>query len=106
MISRSVGKGRITYLGAVLDPALMRSVLQRFTREAHVEPEFGPLPPDVEVCRRVGNGHSIYVLINHGTGVAHAALPSAMHDLLGDGHILTEVVLDAQGVAVLEADTH
>jgi len=105
MISRSVGKGRITYLGAVLDPELMRSVLQRSTRAAHVEPEFGPLPPDVEVCRRVGDGHSIYVLINHGAAVVHAALPSAMHDLLGDGHSLTEVVLDAQGVAVLEADT-
>jgi len=113
MISRRVGQGRITYLGAVLDPTLMRSTLQRMMTDAHVEPEFSPLPSYVEVCRRVGpdrvdkdrgnNMRAVYVVINHGESAAHIALPGAMRDMLHDGRSLTEVSLDPQDVAVLEA---
>jgi beta-galactosidase len=106
MISRRVGNGRITYLGAVLDPALMRSTLQWMTHEANIEPEFGALPADVEVCRRVGKGRVVFVLINHGAAAAHVELPAAMWNVLGDQHGLTEVALDPQGVAVLESDVH
>lgn len=106
MISRRVGKGRMTYLGAVLDPALMRSTLQWMTSDANVEPEFGALPAEVEVCRRVGKDHIVYVLINHGATAVHIGLQQAMRDLLGDQHALTEVALNPQGVAVLESDVH
>jgi beta-galactosidase len=106
MISRRVGKGRISYLGAVLDPALMRSTLHWMIRDADVEPELGPLPADVEMCRRVGKGRVVYVLINHGAAEADIALPEPMRDVLGDGRSLTKVELESQGVAVLEADLH
>jgi beta-galactosidase len=105
MISHQVGKGRITYLGAVLDPALMHSTVQGMIRDAHVEPEFGKLPADVEVCRRVGKGHSVYVLINHGASAEDIALPQPMRNVLGDGRNLSEVALEPQGVAVLETVT-
>ncbi len=106
MISHRVGKGRISYLGAVLDPTLMRSTLQWMIRDADVEPEFGPLAVDVEVCRRAGKGRAVYVLINHGAAVADIALPEPMRDVLGDVRGLTKVELESQGVAVLEAGPH
>jgi beta-galactosidase len=106
MISRRVGKGRITYLGAVLDPALMRSVMQSLTAEAQLQPEFGSLTEEVELCRRAGKDRIVYVLINHGAATAKITLPGKFRDVLHDGRAIAEVVLDPQGVAVLETSTH
>lgn len=102
MISHRVGKGRITYLGAVLDPALMRSALQWLIDGAQVQPEFGPLPQGVEVCRRVAKDRMVYVLINHGAAAAEIALPGGMRDVLHNGRSTAKVVLEPQDVAVLE----
>lgn len=104
MITRHVGNGSITYLGAVLDPDLMRKVVAWATAEAQLQPEFPPVPESVEVCRRINVGHTVYVLINHGSVSAHVALPSAMSDVIHGGR-LTSVDLEPQGVAVLETDT-
>jgi beta-galactosidase len=104
MITRHVGKGSITYLGAVLDPDLMRKVVAWATAEAQLEPEFPAVPTGVEVCRRVDAGHTIFVLINHGSAEQQVALPSAMSDVLHDGRRITSVNLDPQGVAVLAAN--
>ncbi|MDR3796806.1 MAG: beta-galactosidase [Terracidiphilus sp.] len=105
MITRGVGKGRITYLGAVLDPDLMRKVVAWATSDAHLVPEFPEVPTGVEVCRRVDAGRTVFVLINHGAAVAHVALPSAMSDVLHDNsrHV-TSVDLAPQDVAVLESN--
>ena len=102
MITRSVGKGRISYLGAVLDPALMERVMTWATSGAEVKAEFGPLPDGVEVCRRVGAGRTVFVLINHGGAPAEVALPETMEDVLHGGSV-AEVRLEPQGVAVLES---
>ena len=53
MITRRAGKGRITYLGAVLDPDLMRKVVAWATDDAQFKAEFPAVPDGVEVCRRV-----------------------------------------------------
>jgi beta-galactosidase len=103
MISRRVGKGRISYLGAVLDSTLMDRVIAWATSEAQVKPEFSPVPDGVEVCRRVGASHIIYVLINHGGTPAQIALPAEMQDVLAGGNNVTKVRLGQQGVAVLES---
>jgi beta-galactosidase len=112
MITRKVGKGSISYLGALLDANLMRSAIAWMTGTAQVQPEFGSLPPDVEVCRRVGLDYSVFILINHGTGEhgtgehgtgeATIHLPGAMEDVLHEGRPVSELVLEAQGVAILE----
>jgi len=104
MISRRVGKGSISYLGAVLDPALMRSVLQKVSTDANLQPEFGPLPENVELCRRVAPDRIIYILINHGATAVEIALPTAMQDVLHDSNVVTKAVLEPQGVAVLKTD--
>jgi beta-galactosidase len=104
MIVRHVGKGSIAYLGAVLDPELMRKVVAWATAEAQIEPEFPAVPAGVEVSRRISDVRTVYILINHGSDAAHVALPKAMRDVLHDGASVTSVDLEPQGVAVLAAD--
>lgn len=101
MITRRVGEGRISYLGAVLDSALMDRVMARATGDAKLAPEFGPVPDGVEVCRRVGANHTVFILINHGSAPAEVALPGAMQNVL-DGGSVAQLRLEPQGVAVLE----
>jgi beta-galactosidase len=101
MITRPLAKGRITYLGAILDPISMRQVVAWATQIAQVNSEFGPFPADVEVCRRVGSSHTVFVLINHGRAVAQISLSSGMRDVLSGGNVGSTIELDPQGVAVL-----
>ncbi len=103
MISRHVGKGRITYIGAVLDPPLMHTILQRMAQDAGLQPEFSPVPEGVEVCRRVGNGRTVFILINHSSAAQEIELPKPMKDLLHSNAAIGKVTLDPQGIAVLEA---
>ncbi len=105
MITRRADKGSISYLGAVLDPALMDRVIAWATSGADVKPEFEAVPAGVEVCRRVGADRIVFVLINHAKTPAHIALPDAMRDVLHGGSV-TSVELKPQGVAVLEIATH
>lgn len=106
MITRQVGKGRISYLGAVLDDSLMQRVIARAINDAKVKPEFGPVPDGVEVCRRVNANHTVFVLINHGATPAEVVLPSEMDDVLAGGTQVSRVRLFPQGVAVLEDAAH
>ena len=109
MISRRVGKGRITYLGAVLDADLMKHVIDWAVDGAQLKPEFGSLPAGVEVCRRVDGKRTVFIVINHnlvaqGPSQLHIALPESMRDVLHDGQRVTSVDLAPQAVAVLESD--
>ena len=52
-IERAYGKGRITYLGALLDAPLMQRFVEGELKDAGVTPAFAA-PPDVEVTRRLG----------------------------------------------------
>jgi beta-galactosidase len=101
-LRRTYGRGEITYLGALLDPGLTRSLLQRTLAAAHVTSSLGVLPPGVELMRRYGRGRQVTILINHGTSPRTIALPQSMRDVLQSGVTVREVRLGAQGVAVLE----
>ncbi len=101
MMTRRVGKGSITYLGAVLDPELMRQVTAWAIARAQVHAEFPGVPAGVEVCRRAGADHMAFILINHGAVAAHVALPGPMSDVLHGDRIVTAVDLSPQGVDVL-----
>ena len=105
MITRRVGKGRISYLGAVLDPALMERVIPWAMNGAQVKPEFGSVPDSVEVCRRVAADRTVFVLIDHGGASAEVVLPEPMEDVLNGGRV-NQVHLEPQGVAVLESVSH
>jgi len=76
MITRTVGKGSITYLGTIPDPTLLQSLMQTASAAASIKRVFGPVPADVEVCRRISATHTVYILINHNTTTQNVTLPN------------------------------
>jgi beta-galactosidase len=108
MIERHIGKGTLAYLGALLDPNLMHAAISALATDAGVQPVFGALPEGVEVCRRIGAGREVLVLINHGDAGAELHLPDGMRIVLGDAGEdpgTRDVLLPAQGVIVVAKQT-
>ncbi len=101
VVSRRVGKGRITYIGAVLDDKLVAAAADWMVKSSGIKPAFGPLPDGVEVSRRTGNGKTVFVLINFSREKKKIALPHAMQSLL-DQRNVSRLELRQYGVAVLE----
>ena len=99
VVTRTYGKGRITYVGALLDDKLMAAAAEWMTKEAGVTPVFGPLPDGVEVSRRVGPGKQVFVLINYAQEARRVTLPHSMKLVL-DGKQGNVVDLPPYGVAV------
>lgn len=105
MIERPIGKGTMAYLGALLDAKLMQSTIDALAARAGVKEVFGPLPADVEVCRRIGEGREVFVLINHGESAARVSVPAGLRILLGDASQAGNdgsITLPAQGVVLLQ----
>ncbi len=100
VLSRKSGKGRITYIGAILDERLTAAAAKWMIEKSGVTQVFGPVPEGVEVCRRIGGGKQVFIIINHTQGMRHIALPRRMKLLLEDGEG-SAVDLSAYGVAVL-----
>ena len=100
-ITRTVGKGSITYIGAWLDQRLLDSLTTQFVHDAGVQPILPGVPDGVEVCQRTGLGKTILILINHTTSNQRVKLPHAMTDLLQSGTV-SSVDLPKYGVAVLQ----
>ena len=98
-VTRAFGKGRITYIGAVLDDKLMAAAAQWMTQKSGVMPVFGPVPEGVEVSRRVGAGKQVFVLINYASENRTIKLPRTMKLAL-DGRQGDSVDLPPYGVAI------
>jgi beta-galactosidase len=102
-ITRKVGKGSITYLGAWLDDALLAKLTNQLLQQAGVQPKIPNVPAGVEVCVRSKGTHAVAILINHTTKEQHVALPTAATDLLAHGTpSISAVDLPKYGVAVVE----
>ena len=114
MITRRCRPGSIAYLGAVLDPDLMRSVIAWAPTGAQSKPEFGAVPAGVEVCRRVDGqrtrfcAHQSQSCPQLGRANRHQpAYRTACSDercARTADRTATSVDLAPQGVAVLESD--
>jgi beta-galactosidase len=102
VVTRKVGRGSITYVGAWLDAPLMQALAKRLLGEAGVAPILAGVPADVEVAQRDGGGRKVLILINHGNEAHEVALPAAMTDVLGGGEVKA-AALPAHGVSVLTA---
>ena len=102
-IARPLGRGRIVYLGALLDDELMRSFVDERMQEAGVAPDF-PVPEGVERMIRRGEGREVVILINHNAENQAVTLPSPMTDVLAGGSV-ARVELASQSVAVLMRPT-
>ena len=98
-ITRRYGKGRITYIGAILDDKFMARAAEWMIHVSGVSPALGSLPEGVEVSRRSGKGKDVFVLVNFRQEVQQVSLPRAM-ELLLSGKKVTSLQLPAYGVEV------
>lgn len=101
-VSRRVGRGSITYVGANLSPDLMTAVVSRLAKEAVVQPVFPSLPPDIDVAVREGQGRRVLILTNYNASKRDVTLPTPMQDVLRK-QTVRSVSLPQYGVAVLDA---
>jgi len=100
VITRTYGKGRITYIGAVLDEKLMSAAAAWMIQKSAVTPVFGPVPEGVEVSRRVGPDKQVFVFVNYAQENRRVTLSHAMKLVL-DGQQQTSIDLPPYGVAVV-----
>jgi len=100
VVSRSIGQGRITYIGAALDAKTMKTAAKWMMKEAALAPILSDLPDDVDLAIRSGNGKQIFILTNYGVLPRTIALPSPMEDVLKGGTV-SSITLPQYGVAVL-----
>ena len=82
IITHPFGKGRITYVGTILDPNLMTALAQWMVNVSGVTPVFGPVPDGIEVNRRVGPGSTVFVLVNFNSEKQLVPLPRPMKSIL------------------------
>lgn len=101
-ITRKVGKGRITYIGAWLDEAGMAAAAKWMTGVSGVKPALGPVHAGVEVYPRHGDHGVVYILVNFANTAQTVALPRLMKDVL-EGSSKQSITLPVYGVAVLSA---
>ncbi len=101
-ITRKVGKGRITYIGAWMDDAALLTAAKWMTEISGVQAAFGPVPDGVEVYPRDGNGKRVFIFVNFNPTPRTVTLPGTMHSILDDEDVST-VTLDRYGVAILQA---
>ncbi len=99
-ITRKVGKGRITYIGAWLDGAALAAAAKWMTDASDVKAALGAVPEGVEVYPRYGSHGAVYILVNLSKAEQTVSLPAAMTDVL-EGGSKQSVTLPVYGVAVL-----
>jgi beta-galactosidase len=103
VLTRRVGKGRITYVGAWLDAGLFDRLAANWLRDAGVRAPLPGVPEDVEVCMRGDDAHQVAILINHGAQAQSIRLPARMWPVLGGGAASDTAALPPYGVAVLDS---
>ena len=73
--------------------------------DAKLHPEFGTLPPGVDLYIRSDDHHEVWILINFGATPQTVTLPSAFDDVLAGGSARA-VTLERYGVVVLQRPAH
>jgi beta-galactosidase len=104
VLSRSYGKGRITYIGAILDDKLMDAAADWMVNQSGVTQAFGPVPEGVDVSRREGEGKRVFVIVNLKGELQRLTLPHPMDAVLvtpGFTAGTTTLEMPAYGVEVV-----
>ncbi|HWC19309.1 MAG TPA: beta-galactosidase [Terriglobales bacterium] len=101
-ITRKVGNGRITYIGAWLDDATMQTTAKWMTDVSGVKPVLPSVPEGVDVYPRYGARGTVFILVNFSKSDQTIPLTTAMSDVLAGG-MRQLVTLPVYGVAVLQA---
>ena len=107
-ITRQVGKGSITYIGAALEGPALDAAAKWMLADANVHPEFGALPPGVDLYIRKDAHHEVWILINFGdanSAPQTVALPTAFTNVL-TGAQTHSVTLNRFDVTILQRTTN
>jgi beta-galactosidase len=100
-ITRKVGKGSITYIGAELNDQQLAAAAKWMISMSGVQASFGELPKGVDLYERQGAGKDVWILINFGEAPQTVALPAGFSDVL-EGGAKSSVTLKRFDVVVLE----
>lgn len=100
-VTRHVGKGSITYIGAGLDADALMRATRWMVQQSGLTPVLEAVPAKVDVAIRSGEGKRIFILTNYDTAPQTITLPKAMHNVLAGGET-SSVTLPRFGVAVFE----
>jgi beta-galactosidase len=101
MVTRELGRGRMTYVGACLDAGLMDRVAEWMIRVSGVDsPPLAP-PDGVELCTRAGEGGGVCILMNHTAEPREVALPKPTKELLSGQRFDGALTLPPRGVGVV-----
>ncbi len=84
IVTRKVGRGSITYVGAWLDPQAMAALATRLLADAGIRPTVADAHPDLEIAERAGGGKRVLIVINHGDAAHPVALPAGTTPAGGD----------------------
>jgi beta-galactosidase len=84
-ITRKVGKGSITYIGADLTGDQLAAAAKWMVSESGVTAPFGVLPKGVDLYERQGHGKDVWILINFGEAEQTVPLPKGFEDVLAGG---------------------
>ncbi len=99
-LTRSIGKGSITYIGAWLDEQTMKKAVDWMVRTSDLHPVSLNVPDGVEFSIRSSPGREVWILVNLSKGPQTIALPKPLADALHGGSTQS-VSLERYGVAVL-----
>jgi beta-galactosidase len=102
VVSRSVGAGSISYVGAWLDDHTMQRLTSMWLADSGVQTISAP--EGVEVCRRVGASGEVWIVINHTRQARTVPSPATARDLVTGQTVGRDLTLDGYGVAVLAAE--
>ena len=84
-ITRKIGKGSITYIGAALTPEQLQAAAKWMVQTSGIVSPIGELPKGIDLYERQGAGKDVWILINFGEAAQTVALPVGFEDVLGGG---------------------
>jgi len=102
-ITRQVGKGSITYIGAWLDEPAMVKAAAWMVNEGHIQTISIELPKGVDLYVRTKGTHTVWILINFDPVTATVKLPTPMTDVLKSGST-GSVTLNQYDVTILSKE--
>jgi beta-galactosidase len=99
-ITRKVGNGSITYIGAWFDDTTMAAAAKWMVQTSGIHTLPIDLPSGVDLYIRSNGQKTVWILINFAADPTAVTLPQPMTDVLAGGST-SSVKLDQYGVAVL-----
>jgi len=104
-ITHKVGKGRITYIGAALEGDTLDAAAKWMLEDANVHPEFGALPPGIDLYIRKDATHEVWIFINFAEAPQTIALPTSFTNVLESNTTTHSVTLNRFDVVILQRPT-